>query len=547
MKQRVVALILVLVMLLSTALTGCGSDTETTSAGGKTESTKTDKNSEDKAAEEAVGLLNKEGLPIVNEAVTLTFAANTRESIKVPWEELEVFKMIEAETGVSIDWDVTPKTSWIEKKNLMIASGDWPDVFYGNYIIEDKEVVQFAADGVFLPLEDLIAEYAPNIQAVFDEYPAFKEYVTAPDGHIYSLPTINAYMANSPSAQFINQNWLDEYNLDMPTTTDEYVDVLRTFKDNAEEGEIPYSFVFNNNTMGAYAGFGAFGMSLHSHKIVQKDEKVLYAPASEEYKEAIKFMHELYLEGLVDIESFSQKPPAYKSKVKDQKLGAFQYWSLSGLFGESYKESGYTFMPPLEGPNGDMGTFFKESAALSGKGSFLITSTCENPEVAIRWADYTCTPDISFQVSQGMFGRTYDYDAEGKLVAIPTPEGMSGDEFRHADTAGAHSFHMITDSYLENVIPSSAIQEKRSYDMIYRDTDNATTAVPPFFLGMDDSVRVAEISSDLNPLVDEKSATWMLEGGIDEEWDDYIAQLKKMGVEELVDIYNTRYDEVKGN
>lgn len=548
MKKTVLSLLLVFTMVLSLALTGCGQSEEKSSEGGEqanstNEQTKDKDSNEANASSEETTNLNASGLPIVNDTVTLKVAGFSRETIKKPFDELQVMMDIEEATNVSIDWDVTPKASWKERKNLILSSGEWPDVFFGAYIIEDEEIMSLAADGILMPIEGLIEDYAPNIQAIFDEYPEVKDYITAPDGHIYSLPTINAYQSPAPGAQFINKKWLDEAGLDIPTTTDEFYEVLKAFKARGNEDEYPMSFRFENGAMGINGMFGAFGVADNVKKMTILDGQVTFTPMTEAYKDGVAFFHKLVDEGLVDIESFSQDNSVYKSKIKNGQVGMFNMWSLSSVFGAAYPESDYVFMPPLTGPNGDQGHFVKESPYMNGKGSFLVTSTCENPEVAIRWADYMADPDVSFQLSQGPFEETYTKNADDKWEQLPMPEGVSQNEFRHNNTPGAHSFHMISHTYLEGVVSSPAIAEKQSYDAVYLETAS-NKMMPPIFLSPEDAQRSSEIGADIGPYVKEMTSKWIVNGGVEDEWDGFIEQLKKMNVEEFLEISQNRYDEL---
>lgn len=51
------------------------------------------------------------------------------------------------------------------------------------------------------------------------------------------------------------------------------------------------------------------------------------------------------------------------------------------------------------------------------------------------------------------------------------------------------------------------------------------------------------LKTDIDKLVDQKAAEWAVNGGIDEEWDDYIEQLNKMGLDRMREIYQEAYDE----
>lgn len=538
--KKIVTMGFVIVIVLMTALAGCGKKDVKETTSDQTKEKEVTSDIKDKDVEkDPLANINATGLPIVKEPVTLKVAAKKRETVKKPFKDLAVLQEIEAATNVHIEWDVAPINGWQEKKNLMLASGDWPDVFWGNYIIENNEVIKFAADGIFMPLEDLIDQHAPNIKKILDETPGLRDYITAPDGHIYALPSINETASSAVSAQFINQAWLDEVGMDIPTTTDELYDVLKAFKGICSNEQTPFTFRFDNNILGLNGMFGSFGLVDNKTKFTVVEDKVLFTPMEEAYKEAVQYFHRLFSEGLMDVESFSQNMPIFKAKVSNKNVGVTNMWSLNWLFGDQHEDAGYVFMPPLKGPKGHQGYMYKNASFLSGKGSFLITETCENPVVAIKWADYMAQQEVSFKLLEGLI---YEKDDQGIYQPIPIPEGMSNDEFRHAETPGANSFHMLTNAFYENVNVSKGILEKRGYDKIYEQY-KTNTFLPPFYLSPEDSSRIAELKGDILSFVNEKTSHWMLEGGIEKEWDSYIKQLKKMKIEEMLNIYQNRYND----
>lgn len=547
MKKRLAALLMVLVMTVSLMLSGCGEE-ESVDVDSKaiTEEKANSKKDEVTDANAEVGLdsnINATGLPIVNETVTLKVAARKRESNIKPWDEAKYFVEAVEATNVEIDWDVTPTNAWNEKKNLMIASGDWPDIFYGAYILNDNEVIKLASEGVLMPIEDLIDNYAPNIKKIIDDYPGLRELITAPDGHIYALPSINSIQSIAGCSQFINQEWLDEVGMDVPTTTDEFYEMLKAFKEIADEdvGEVPFTFRFENNTNGINGMFGSFGISDNASKLTLVEDEIVFTPTREEYKEAIQYFHKLFDEGLMDVEAFSQNVPVLKSKITNKTAGAVSMWSVSWIYGADYKEAGWTYMAPLKGPNGDYGFVYNPNASVKGKGSFSITTTCENPIVAIKWADYMANPEVSYKMFQG---DTVEKGDDGIWRTLDTPDGISADEFRHAEAPGAQSFHMLTSEFYENVELGVADLEKIGYDNNVESL-GTNPMIPPYFLSSEEAQRTAELSGDIDAFVKEKTATWLLEGGIEDEWEDFQAQLKKMGVEEIIEIHNARYQASK--
>ncbi len=75
----------------------------------------------------------------------------------------------------------------------------------------------------------------------------YKDLITAPDGNIYALPQVNeCYHCMYQQRMWIYKPWLDKLGLKMPTTTDEFYEVLKAFKTkdpngNGKADEIPLS------------------------------------------------------------------------------------------------------------------------------------------------------------------------------------------------------------------------------------------------------------------------------------------------------------------
>jgi putative aldouronate transport system substrate-binding protein len=157
---------------------------------------------------------NETGLPIVKEKVTLS--AVVRKDVKHgPYDAMPVFQQMEEATNVKIDWIEVPQSNFDEKKNLILASNDLPDIFMSG--VSDNDLLIYGSQGVFLPNEKLVAKYAPNLMAIYQKHPEIEKYMTTPDGHIYSAPRIQqlAHRVN-PDNMFINKTWLDKLGLAVP-------------------------------------------------------------------------------------------------------------------------------------------------------------------------------------------------------------------------------------------------------------------------------------------------------------------------------------------
>lgn len=486
---------------------------------------------------------NPTGYPIVNDKVTLNFVG-AKGAVSKDFDGLPFFDMVEKETNVHINWQLSPDTSWAEKKNLIFASGELPDAFYGHTLLANTDVLKYGSQGLLIPLEDLIDKYAPNIKKIFEQYPEYKKELTAPDGHIYSLPSIDAAYPDSRDALFINKKWLDQLGLDIPTTTDEFYNVLKAFKENdmnnnGKADEIPFSYNHHQNE-GIYSFFGAFGLTDVVDHIVMRGDTVLYSAVQPEYKEAITYFNKLYSEGLIDEESLTHDTNVYFSKIKNPEVtvGAFSAWYTEHIFGAEPHD--YVLMLPLKGPEGHQ-LWNRYSVGILSKGAFAITSANKHPEITMRWIDYSYDPLIGRQAVDGMFGINLQLNDDGTIISLDPPAGMNANEFRHSTTAGSKSvFYRSLDTAITSV-PVPGNVPKSEIDKLYQPYLVENIYPQLFFTAEEDDQRI-KYFTDIDAYASKMAASWMLRGGIEKEWDAYVETLNNMGLEAMMDIYQTAYD-----
>src|SRR5690625_6141733 len=95
--------------------------------------------------------------------------------------------MKEAEklTNMHVDFGLAPSDGVGEKRNLALTSGDYPEVFYRTGI-PAGDIAKYGEQGTFVPLNDLMDEYMPNLTAIMDDNPTISDGVTLLDGIILS-------------------------------------------------------------------------------------------------------------------------------------------------------------------------------------------------------------------------------------------------------------------------------------------------------------------------------------------------------------------------
>jgi putative aldouronate transport system substrate-binding protein len=547
MKKRLTTLTMV-TMSLSLVLAACSDK-----APAAKDAVSASPQSSEKAASKS---FNESGYPIVKDKVTLKMVS-PKAPLAPNYGEMEIFKRLEEQTNVHVDWDNVPEANYNDKKNILLASSNLPDAFYGARFT-DNDLVKYSKDGTIIPLNELIDKYMPNVKKLFEKRPELKAFVTAPDGKIYSLPVAEelgkgqAGIGSNPDFLFLNKAWLDKLSLKMPTTIEELHNVLTAFKTkdpngNGKADEVPMSFMNTFWTGDIGYLFGAFGVpdktyqpgdnSFIEHLNV-KDGKVNYAAIDPKYKDAVSYFHKWVEEGLIDKDSFTfnNNPAPYfaKGKTKDVTLGSYLWWEETEIVGPD-RSKDYALVPPFK----DMVVKYNNGSPWS-RGGPVITKVNKNPEITARWLDLQYEPKMAAQLHWGPIGVVFD-GKDGKLVQKPLEVGVAAGEFRQK-VAPNMTGVILAEDFQNLVAP-----EPRALERMNRIKDTFVPQMekenyPSIFFTPEELDKISKIKPDIAKLTNEKRSKWLMEGGVEKEWDTYLATLKKMGLDDLLKIYQDALD-----
>lgn len=490
-----------------------------------------------------------------DEEVTLKFMTQSSPLAPSDPNDKLIFQRLEEDTGVHIDWKNYTHDAFIEKRNLALSSDDLPDAIF-DAGFDSYDLLKYADDGIIISVEDLIDDYMPNLKRILDQRPEYREWITAPDGHIYSFPWIEELGNDNERIQvvgglpWINVEWLDNLGLDMPTTTEELKDVLVAFKEedpngNGEADEIPIGTIINDGDQDPLILLGAFGLGdTPDHTVVTEDGEVLFTVQEEEYKEQINYLHELYDLGLIDEEAFEQDWDKFIAKGSDDLYGLYFTWDKGNVSG---MEDNYQLLPPLEGPSGEKNVVQQNGGVGFDRGRMVITSANKNLELTAKWIDQLYDPHQSVQNNWGTYGDTeddniFEYDEEEDMLKHLDLDGIAPVELRErTNTAGPLA---ILDEYYGDITtkPDDAawrLDLLEEYIVPYINNDNY---YPHVFYSLEESDKLSKIEADLYDYVDRKRAEWIKNGKIEEEWDEYQDELERLDIDTWLEIKQEAYD-----
>lgn len=493
----------------------------------------------------------------LEEEVTLKMITSSSPLAPSDPNEKLIYQRLEEASGVQIEW-TNYVDDFAEQRNLAIAAGDLPDAIW-NAAANDQELQSWAEDGVIVPVNDLVEQYMPNLSAIYDNYPNYRELVTAPDGNMYSFPWIEELGEGKESIHtvngmaWINVEWLDNLGLDMPETTDDLMEVLQAFKNddpngNGEPDEIPISFIDaggNEDFKILMAAFGGDGDN-DNHFVVNDDHTLNFTADDDEYRAGLEYMHELYQNDLIDNESFEHDWNAYVAKGNEHRYGVYFTWDKANITGMN---DSYDVLPVLEGPNGDKKITRTNNHGFS-RDRFVITSANENLELTAKWVDQMYDPLQSAQNNWGTYGdeeqqNIYELgenDNGGPMLHHLDLEGTAPGELRQrTEVAGPLA---VLDEYYDvyTTLPDDAQWRLDLMHENYLEYIDNEYNYPPVFMNDEDANRIAAIEADLLPFIDQKRAEFVINGITDEQWEEYVQELDRFNMPELMEIRQSNYD-----
>jgi len=350
-------------------------------------------------------------------------------------------------------------TDYLNALNTKIAAGEMPNVFFpfnGNE-------ADLARNGAIADLTDLLPEHAPKLWKLIPEevWNIVKANDPTGQGRIYWVPGINSY---EKTTGLIRKDWLETLGLEMPKTQEEYVNVLKAFKEqdpngNSQADEIPtggrenarwMDHLFNQYGIAMVEGFPDWDVYAG---------ELTFSAVTPNMKDALAFISTLYKEKLMDQETFLNNKAAWDGKIDNNTVGNYFHWG-QGAFEHLEKlelaagvKADIAVLPVLEAPG------------YEGKG-FITTKQVGRPEWVVsaqqdeqhllaslkllnEIADESKWLDIYMGV-EGMHHKVVD----GKKVRLPEDKSTQQNSLSPFYQFGSMEFQ-------ENLLMDSAAEENK--------------------------------------------------------------------------------------
>ncbi|SFH71336.1 putative aldouronate transport system substrate-binding protein [Pseudobutyrivibrio sp. OR37] len=500
------------------------------------------------------------------ETVTITGTTSYPVGTEEDPNKRTIFKRLEEETNVHVDWTAISSDQWGDKISLNMANANTLTDFVFTAGFGDNDLIRYADQGVIVPVEEYIDNYMPNLKAVFDKYPEYRTMCEDADGHIWALPWIEQLGSEKTAIQtvgnnmtFINQKWLDFLGLETPTTVDEFEQVLLAFQEHAPELQkefgidgdiIPMSCIVNDqdpNLLINGFGDGIGDVDMGQHIAVTDDKKVVCTATTDGFRKGVEWLHKLYAEGLIDPECFTQDWSTYVAKGKSHRYGVCFTWDVANI--DNIQD-----YVPLKALKADTVNVTPQNGSFTSgfdRGRCVVTSVCKNPAFVCAWLDKMYDPFQSPQNNWGTYGEDDDFDifelsenADGEKMLKHAPLGdASPVEVREAECVGGPL--AVLDEYYGKYVtcPDDAQYRLDWIKDYYTDDMHCKYVYPRVFMSAEDTEKLSAIQTDLVSYLNSSKAEFIRDGITDDSWNAYINQVDSYGLDQYLEIYQKYFDD----
>jgi len=471
-------------------------------------------------------------------AQALTVTGLETETVMRDWTEHRFFERMAALTGVAVQANaVTDTAEYAKMLDAMMRGEVNADVLFKANLTRGQEIA-LANSGAIIDLAPMIETHMPNLSALLERHPEWRDVITLEDGRIVSLPLLNE--RERQVMLWINRAWLEKLGVAMPESVGELTAALEAIKagdpnGNYKKDEIPADLtgVFEMRWLLPY-----FGIVADDYNLARDAEgRIVFAPELPAYREFIACLADWHERGLLKKDAFTAAHSSAALEQPDESTPVVSGLMVSmtpytQIYVDAVEQYEALLMP---GPDGS--TRWRDFLGGVWTGCFAVTSTCENPEEALRWADALYGEAGALLAYGGVEGEDYTVNAEG-YWAFNTNAARDVNSIR-ADVL------MYTGTAMPGLYPSDFVERVDSapdqfvFAQNARVLEAAERVTQPYALAAEDQAKADALAAVLGGMVDRgiaRFATGEVELS-DESYAAWLEELRAAGSVELAALF----------
>lgn len=386
------------------------------------------------------------------------------------------------------------------------------------------------------------------------------------DGNYYYLPKYSEQMVHlgSNARAFIYEPWMEALKLELPTTTKDFVDVLKALRDGdpngngkADEVGIMATTVDKNlfqYLLTPFINYGNEGMT------ILDDGTVVPMYTQDEYKEGLMWINSLVKEGLLAPVSFTQDDNTLKTIINQEvQTIAILAQKTKNAYMDTHSELAINYVNLLPLTNSDTGVCTPRAGEIGIQRTYYITSACEHPAVAYRLGDFMLSYEAVFRGRYGVENQNWE------KVTDPSVKSYDGGQaqYRFIEDVWSYSLqnvHIVWPSagYMKLGVNEAWVAPTSKTDDAYYEWSllqyslDTLDLVPEKFFSSN-ITRTAEeqavydqYHAQITTYYEENMYRFASGDRPFSEWDAYIAEFSKLGLTEYMAQQQSAYDRSVG-
>lgn len=534
MKKKLVGVLLTTALCVG-SLAGCGSQgTDQASTGNVSEEVASQTSETETGAETETASASEITLPLTEEPITLTvFAAmdSNLTGIINDYNENGFFEELEKRTGVHLEFIIPAAGNEKEAYNLMIASGELADIITHNGYEYPEGLDAAVDDGYYLDLTPYLDTCLPDYNRVRTSDPVMEKSTTTDKGRVVGLHILYTEKQGPWMGMQIRKDWLDDLGLEVPETYDELETVLKAFKEE-KNAYAPISIGKKGTMETSHALSAGYGV-METYQ--QVDGKVLYGPMEEGWKEYLTMLNRWYEEGLIDPDFMTNG--GWQVDTGMVLNGDTGVWNAMYTMISQYEDGGDIEVVPMASPKkekGDQLHIRREDGYVGN--AVTISADCKYPEIAMKLWNYLYSEEGALLANYGIEGDTFNY-VDGKPQVsdkITNNEQYSMSQAQALYLMPPSRFGGLYDWTRE--LASVPAKDVKAFD-IWSEADDSYIIPSRISYTSEEASEFAKLNAEITTYMEENSVkfiTGVLD--IDTDWDNYVQQLKDLGVEQAIAI-----------
>ena len=463
-----------------------------------------------------------------------------------------------AKKGLELEFEVIPPDQYPTTLQTRIASGnDLPDIICLTPF-DDATAMDLANKGTIQPINTIMDQYGDGTFNTFihERYPFVAQLTTAPDGNIYWYTSVQAQTYEGKPATTcrvinVRKDWLEKLGMEAPKTAEEFYQMMKAFQDNDMNGNGVKDEIVTVDTSGDFFMTGIaqwFGVGNYLTAVDTKNQKIVSPWYQDGIKDYLKYMRRLVEDGLMDPDLIGATYEQTNQRMVENKVGATFDYCMQMWLEPSVNAEGAEFLPIANLETGYEPYIVTEPSFFSWQ-KWGVTKDCDNPKAVAALLDILYSDRYEELTAWGIEGETYQVvDGQRQLM-----DGIGGayweQNAKDRKTPGGSlwggcvfptiSLYTMESQFASRPEHKNEFQKEVAFQQTaYPDAKYCYMAIATD----EQNQRKTALTTDLTTYSSELVTDFILGRASFDDWDQYIQQLKDLGLDELIEIEQSQYD-----